>query len=101
MPCSIAGARPLQHRQHAIAAERFEEVVERADLERGHGVSVIRRREDNVRPAGDLLGDGDPRRAGHPDVEKRRSGRSASTIPIAESPSPVSCTSPIQPAQPM
>src|SRR6266852_4947105 len=69
-----ADARTFEHREHALAAEGFEEIVERAELERCHCVAIVSGREDDVWAAIDLLCHRDSGSAGHSDIEEEEVG---------------------------
>ncbi|PYP77908.1 MAG: hypothetical protein DMD25_08180 [Gemmatimonadetes bacterium] len=56
----------------ALRTERLEEIVQRLDLERGHGVAVEGRRKDDVGVVSELLEDFEPVALGHLDVEEQQ-----------------------------
>src|SRR5262249_41074523 len=58
----------------ALGAERLQQVVERAQLERGDRVAIVGRGEDDERPVTDLLEDLEPGHSRHLDVEEEEVG---------------------------
>ena len=65
-------------------ADRFEQVVQGADIERGDGLVVVRRHEHHrgpVREVGEHTRELDPGQAGHVDVEEDRVDRALVEFP--------------------
>ena len=67
-------AHPFQRRPEALRTERLEQIVHRAQFERGHRVLRIRGREHDEWPMRESLDDLRAEQAGHLDVEEHEFG---------------------------